>query len=111
MNILLIEDDSLLASAFTRLLSRRGHSVHHVTGIGAAFDYISDLQGKPDVVITDREVVGGDAWAFVNQAVKLGHLPDKVIYMSGKSPLDVPKIFFHKGADSPSRLVDLINGQ
>lgn len=110
MNILLIEDDALLASAFIRLLSRRGHSVHHVTGIGAAFDYISDLQGKPDVVITDREVVGGDAWAFVNQAVQLGHFPDKVIYMSGKKSSDTPQPFFHKGADPTARLVDLIEG-
>lgn len=115
MNILLIEDSPIVAAALVRNLTRKGHSVTHGEGIGAAFDFIYDVEtGKkgprPDVVVTDRDVVGGDAWEFVGEAVKLGHLPDRVVYMTGRPTANPPGVFFFKGGDDPRKLFTLIEG-
>lgn len=104
MNILLIEDSDLIAQMLYRLLKKRGHTVYHVVGIGAAVDMVVDLREgdgvELDMVITDREVVGGDAWEFVKGAMETGQLPEKAIFMSGRPTPNPPRPFYHKGADS-----------
>src|ERR1700733_10674053 len=94
MNILLIEDSDILARALARVFRRRGHTVDHVVGIGDALDYVyACTEGeltKPDVVVTDCEVVGGNAWEFVEKAVELGQLPDHVIFMTANYGVEPP---------------------
>ena len=108
MNILLIEDSELVAKAFFRVLRKAGHEVTHVTGIGAAFDYISEGR-KPDVVVTDRDVIGGDAWEFVLTAVREGFLPARVVFMSGRLPEVIPPSFLFKGSENiNAKLLELV---
>lgn len=107
MHILLIEDDSLLASTILRQLRKRGFTVSHVIGIGGAFDHIV-AETKFDLVITDRDVVGGDAWDFVNKAVELGQLPANPIFMSGRVPAEEPVRFWLKGDQPMSKLLDMV---
>ena len=108
MNVLLIEDNEPLAQSFSRMLRRQGHAVTHVPGIGAALEHVADRKEKFDLVLTDRDVVGGNAWDFVREAISLGQLPDNVIFMSGSPPEETLQPFFHKGQDDYAKLVALI---
>lgn len=116
MNILLIEDSDILARAFVSLLKRRGHTIDHVIGIGDATEYINACTAgervRPDVVVTDREVVGGNAWEFVEHAVELGQLPEHVVFMTANHNIAPPagKNFFRKGEDA-KQLVDFVEAR
>lgn len=108
MNILLIEDDDLVANMLTRLLSKRGHTVTRVTGIEGAKIYIGHCVPF-DLVITDRDVPDGDAWIFVRQAVGLKQLTANVIFMSGRIPDHEPERFWLKGGEPASKLLELVH--
>lgn len=99
MNILMVEDSQLIARALTRLLKKRGHTVIHVQGIQ---DAKMALEQTPvDVVVTDRDVVDGDAWEW---ALRCGK---RVVYMSGRPNIDHPYEYFTKGDDS-NKLIDMV---
>lgn len=107
MNILLVEDDTLVATMLLRILRRKGHTVHHVTGIAELSEYAAS-EAEPDLVVTDRDVIGGDAWNVVRAAVAAGLLPDNVIFMSGRIPNERPARFWLKGGEPTSTLLELV---
>ena len=108
MNILLVEDDEILARTFCRYLRRRGHTIHHVTTIADA-EHAMSLHGDApgfDVVVTDRQVTDGDAWSWA----MLYHDKTRIVFMTGSPPAD-PPTFYHKGQEPITRLLALIDGK
>lgn len=102
MIILLIEDSISVATMLIRSLRRRGHEVTHVESTRDARAYLD--QRRPDVVVTDRDVKDGDAWAFINAQ----DVATRVVFMSGNAPTTPPRAFFYKGSDNITKLFDLV---
>lgn len=105
MNILLIEDDPHLGPALMRRFIRRGHTVQLAPTIAAAQRQL--LVESYSVIVTDRDVPDGNAWAYVADYVKLRGV--RAVFMSGRAPTDLaPLEFFFKGQDDLQKLFNLV---
>ncbi len=102
MNILLVEDDEHLGPSLKRQLIRRGHTVTLVTGIEESKQLVREKSF--DVVLTDRNVLGGDGWT-IRQVVD----PSKtrVVLMTAKPP-EEDVDFYMKGQDSFTKLWQMV---
>lgn len=104
MKILVLEDNEPLARSFARTLRARGHEVDVVDSMRCAERALDDSGGY-DVLLTDREVLDGDAWVWAVR--RLETLP-RVVFMTGNPPAH-PPLFFLKG--SPTHmLITMIEG-
>jgi len=114
MNILLIEDNTPFAISVMRVLSRRGHAVQQVDNTRAAQQLLDS--GWPDLVLTDRHVADGDAWAWARARPRASifHVANmRVVFMSGRTPDDddMPPLFYLKGHDTLEQLCSLVEGK
>ncbi len=101
MNLLLIEDDPLLGPLLTRRFTRRGYSVVLARSVADARRHVS-THGV-DLIVTDRDVLDGDAWQYVYTS----GIP--AVYMSGRPPeFEEPDVYFAKGQDELAKLDGLI---
>jgi DNA-binding response OmpR family regulator len=83
LRILMVEDDELLQEAYRRFLKRRGHTV---TVAGTVLEGRARLADKPDVLLLDRQVLGGDGWSLRHEAAP----GCRVVLMTGHGPPDSP---------------------
>ena len=83
-NILVIEDNPLLAEAIEIILMRAGHRAVSVTSGAAAFDLMWRL--KPDLVITDVILPDLDSIDLIDELRRV-HQDMKIIAISGNPHL------------------------
>lgn len=88
LNILLVEDDSLVRRHVSRMLTSLGHDVHSVTDGNAALRTLSEIN-TIDLLFTDIVMPGGiDGIALAEAARKLN--PDlPVLLTSGYAAMEV----------------------
>lgn len=84
LNILLIEDEEMVATSTAKLLERKGHRVTiHNNGVGW-FELIGEI--NPDLVITDHNLGRGDKGLDIAETCRA--LNRKVLLMSGSIELE-----------------------
>jgi len=109
MNILLIEDSEILAACFIRVLRRKGHNVVHSPSIAVAEALLTGPW--PDVVLTDRDVTDGNAWAWAMKPDGIvARLGIRVVFMSGRVPDSIPPNFYYKAQADMGSLLQLVEG-
>lgn len=96
MNILLIEDDRLLADGLTNALKREGFSVNHVGDGGAAMTHINAQ--PPDIVILDLGLPGKDGMDVL-KSIRKKHAALPVLILTARDLLEDKIAGLDGGAD------------
>lgn len=81
MTILVVEDDSSVASLVERLLTRKGHLVLNAHDADDAGIVLSRHGGPPDLLVADV-ILGGQNGIDYARALKKQHPPLKVVFMT-----------------------------
>jgi DNA-binding NarL/FixJ family response regulator len=116
MRLLIADDSEILRSRLCELLSE----IEGVTIVGQARDCPSCVEAvqylKPDVVILDVRIPGGDG-ILALEAIKKAESPPKVIMFTNypylqyrKKCLDVGADFFFYKANDFEQLVEVVKG-
>ena len=96
MNILIVEDDDLIAESIAMALEDEGH-FYHITstleeGLSAA------REGQFDAVVLDINLPDGDGFQFA-KAIRRNQIDTSVLVVSGRSSLTDKVVALHSGAD------------
>lgn len=104
MKILVVEDDDLVQEALRRLLACEGFkTIDIVASVQAGEAKLS--AAPPDVLLLDREVVGGNGWSLSEKAPS----GCRVVLMTGAPPVDAPPHYL-KGSPV-SVLIQMVRGE
>lgn len=93
-NILVVDDNPILANAIECTLAFNGHKVASATNGGDIFGLLAAMQ--PDILITDMIIPDMDAIDLISD-LRRSHLPMKIIAISGNPFL--LKMAAQQGAD------------
>ena len=96
MNILIVEDDDLIAESIAMALEDEGH-FYHITstleeGLSAA------REGQFDAVVLDINLPDGDGFQFA-KAIRRNQIDTSVLVVSGRSSVTDKVVALHSGAD------------
>jgi len=96
MNILIVEDDDLIAESIAMALEDEGH-FYHITstleeGLSAA------REGQFDAVVLDINLPDGDGFQFA-KAIRRNQIDTSVLVVSGRSSVTDKGVALHSGAD------------
>ena len=96
MNILIVEDDDLIAESIAMALEDEGH-FYHITstleeGLSAA------REGQFDAVVLDINLPDGDGFQFA-KAIRRNQIDTSVLVVSGRSSVTDKEVALHSGAD------------
>lgn len=96
MNILIVEDDDLIAESIAMALEDEGH-FYHITstleeGLSAA------REGQFDAVVVDINLPDGDGFQFA-KAIRRNQIDTSVLVVSGRSSVTDKVVALHSGAD------------
>jgi two-component system cell cycle response regulator CtrA len=96
MNILIVEDDDLIAESIAMALEDEGH-FYHITstleeGLSAA------REGQFDAVVLDINLPDGDGFQFA-KAIRRNQIDTSVLVVSGRSFVTDKVVALHSGAD------------
>ena len=96
MNILIVEDDDLIAQSIAMALEDEGH-FYHITstleeGLSAA------REGQFDAVVLDINLPDGDGFQFA-KAIRRNQIDTSVLVVSGRSSVTDKVVALHSGAD------------
>jgi len=96
MNILIVEDDDLIAESVAMALEDEGH-FYHITstleeGLSAA------REGQFDAVVLDINLPDGDGFQFA-KAIRRNQIDTSVLVVSGRSSVTDKVVALHSGAD------------
>lgn len=116
-NILLIEDNSLLAENIKALLEEEIFNVFHVSTAEDGLNMV--LNNNPDLILCDIMLPGQDGYKFLEVLKeKLGNIAPPFIYLTAKSQRDDQRKAMELGADdfitkpfTKSELLKAINTQ
>lgn len=103
LRILVVEDDEMLQKTWARVLQRRGHQV---TVVPSVEEGRAGMAEGPDVLLLDRQVLGGDGWELRHTAPS----GCRVVLMTGLPPPDAPPHWV-KAMGCLDELYALIEGQ
>ncbi len=98
--MVLVEDEPILARTFIRIFSTRGYEITHITNVAEATEYLRTQ--TYDVVLLDRQVIGGDGWELAC------HSRSKVVLMTGNPPPGNTLPFFFKGLEDIQQLIKMV---
>lgn len=103
LNIVLAEDDPVSAMLVRATLQRSGHKVRWVADVPGFFAAIGEAGTRPDLVITDMNMPGGDPLLVISTLrgqEKMSHLSAiPVIVLTGESRPGAFEDAFSAGAD------------
>jgi two-component system cell cycle response regulator CtrA len=96
MNILIVEDDDLIAESIAMALEDEGH-FYHITstleeGLSAA------REGQFDAVVLDINLPDGDGFQFA-KAIRRNQIDTSVLVVSGRSSVTDKVVALHSGDD------------
>ncbi len=110
MNLLVIEDESRMASLLQRALSEEGHTVNVVGTLAAARAYLQD-NGSADLLIVDRMLPDGDGLALIQSLRRAGDARPALV-LTARDRVDDRVEGLHGGADDylckPFALAELL---
>jgi DNA-binding response OmpR family regulator len=105
MKILVVEDDGLVQKSLRRVLRRAGFDVLDIVdSVRAGESRLAESQ--PDVLLLDREVIGGVGWSLREKAPQ----GCRVVLMTAAPPADAPSHYL-KGGQPVSTLVKMVRGE
>jgi len=110
--ILMVEDESMLRTAISKLLRKRGYSVIEADDGASALDLIRAHAGDLDVILLDVTLPGGASSRDVFDAAQRTQAGRKVILTSAYGREDIDALFAGAGVEhfirKPFVLADLV---
>jgi len=96
MNILIVEDDDLIAESIAMALEDEGHFYHITSTLEEGLS--ATREGQFDAVVLDINLPYGDGFQFA-KAIRRKQIDTSVLVVSGRSSVTDKVVALHSGAD------------
>jgi len=96
MNILIVEDDDLIAESIAMALEDEGHFYHITSTVDEGLSAVRE--GQYDAVVLDINLPDGDGFQFA-KAIRRSQINTSVLVVSGRASVTDKVVALHSGAD------------